>query len=85
VLHDLDLAARLCDHLVVLRNGAVAAAGPVLEVLTPDLLAEVFGVRASTERHADGVIRITYAAGPLAKDDGPEDDDARLTAGATDR
>ncbi|WP_399185146.1 ABC transporter ATP-binding protein [Streptomyces sp. TLI_185] len=51
VLHDLDLAARLCDHLVVLRDGGVAAAGPVLEVLTPDLLAAVFGVRARTEQH----------------------------------
>ena len=85
VLHDLDLAARLCDHLVVLQDGAVAAAGPVLEVLTPDLLADVFGVRASTGRHADGVVRITYAAWPLAKDDGPQDDDALLTDGATDR
>ncbi|MEV7152923.1 ABC transporter ATP-binding protein [Streptomyces sp. NPDC093084] len=70
VLHDLDLAARLCDHLVVLREGTVAAAGPVLDVLTPDLLADVFGVRARTERHADGVIRITYAARPLADEGG---------------
>ena len=66
VLHDLDLATRLCDHLVVLHKGTVAAAGPVLDVLTPDLLADVFGVRARTERHADGVIRITYEAQPLA-------------------
>ncbi|MGV9849382.1 ABC transporter ATP-binding protein [Streptomyces sp. NPDC003442] len=79
VLHDLDLAARLCDHLVVLHDGAVAAAGPVLEVLTPDLLADVFGVRAGTERHADGVIRITYAAQPLANGESPEHDHARLS------
>ncbi|RMB84851.1 ABC transporter ATP-binding protein [Streptomyces shenzhenensis] len=78
VLHDLDLAARLCDHLVVLREGVVAAAGPVLEVLTPGLLADVFGVRASTERHADGVVRITYAARPLANGESPEDGDIRI-------
>ncbi|MFI9569332.1 ABC transporter ATP-binding protein [Streptomyces rishiriensis] len=84
VLHDLDLAARLCDHLVVLHEGAVVAAGPVLEVLTPGLLAEVFGVQASTERHADGVIRITYAARPLAGGGSPQGDEARL-AGAADR
>lgn len=65
-LHDLDLAARLCDYLVVLHEGAVVTAGPVLDVLTPDTLREVFGVQASTEQHADGVIRITYAAQPLA-------------------
>ena len=67
VLHDLDLAARLCDRLVVLHEGAVVAAGPVLDVLTPDVLRDVFGVRADTERHADGVIRITYDAQPLAR------------------
>ncbi|MES4903561.1 MULTISPECIES: ABC transporter ATP-binding protein [unclassified Streptomyces] len=66
VLHDLDLAARLCDHLVVLHEGTVVAAGPVLDVLTPDILRDVFGVRATTARHADGVVRITYAAQPLA-------------------
>ncbi|MFI5674316.1 ABC transporter ATP-binding protein [Streptomyces cellulosae] len=68
VLHDLDLAARLCDHLVVLHEGTVVAAGPVLEVLNPQILRDVFGVRASTERHADGVTRITYRAQPLAHD-----------------
>jgi iron complex transport system ATP-binding protein len=44
-LHDLTLAARFCDELVVLDRGRVAAAGPVAEVLTPQLLAEVWGVR----------------------------------------
>ncbi|GAA2297788.1 ABC transporter ATP-binding protein [Streptomyces kunmingensis] len=65
VLHDLDLAARFCDHLVVLDHGTVVAGGPVLDVLTPALLAEVFGVAASARRHADGVVRLTYAADPL--------------------
>jgi len=56
----------------VLHEGEVVAAGPVLEVLTPDLLRDVFGVRGDTERHADGVVRITYAAQPLALDrEGP--------------
>ncbi|MEU1786553.1 ABC transporter ATP-binding protein [Streptomyces sparsogenes] len=66
VLHDLDLAVRLCDHLVVLHRGTVVAAGPVPDPLTPDLLREVFGVAATADRHADGVVRITYAARPLA-------------------
>jgi iron complex transport system ATP-binding protein len=66
VLHDLDLAARLCDHLVVLHEGEVHAAGSVLDVLTPRILCDVFGVAASAERHGDGVVRITYGAEPLA-------------------
>jgi iron complex transport system ATP-binding protein len=67
VLHDLDLAARSCDRLVVLDGGRVVAAGPVLEALTPDVLSEVFGVTAVTERHHDGIVRVTYGARPLAK------------------
>jgi len=66
VLHDLDLAARCCDHLVVLHHGRITATGPVLDVLTPALLREVFGVHATTGRHPDGVIRIAYHAEPLA-------------------
>jgi iron complex transport system ATP-binding protein len=67
VLHDLDLAARSCDRLVVLDGGRVVTAGPVLEALTPEVLSEVFGVTAVTERHQDGIVRVTYGARPLAK------------------
>ncbi|MFB7209486.1 ABC transporter ATP-binding protein [Streptomyces sp. NPDC056255] len=65
-LHDLDLAARFCDRLVVLHHGRAVAAGPVLDALTPGLLHEVFAVRARAERHPDGVIRVMYEADPLA-------------------
>ncbi|MFQ6396461.1 ABC transporter ATP-binding protein [Nocardia sp. KC 131] len=66
VLHELDLAVRCCDHLVVLNHGRVVATGQVLEVMTPDLLRTVFGVIATTERHDDEIVRIHYAARPLA-------------------
>ncbi|PVC90070.1 ABC transporter ATP-binding protein [Streptomyces sp. CS131] len=64
VLHDLDLAARLCDLIVVLDHGAAVAAGPVLDVLTPGVMREVFGVEATTTRHEDGIVRIAYGAHP---------------------
>ncbi|HEX2130181.1 MAG TPA: ABC transporter ATP-binding protein [Actinophytocola sp.] len=67
VLHDLDLAARSCDRLVVLDHGEVVAAGPVLAALSPEVLAGVFGVTAVTERHDDGIVRVTYGARPLAR------------------
>ena len=51
-LHDLNLAAMFCDHLVVLQKGEVAASGTPEEVLTEDLIARVFGVRAHIERSA---------------------------------
>ena len=43
--HDLSLAARFADELVLLREGRVVAAGTPAEVLRPELLAETYGVR----------------------------------------
>ncbi|MFH8974453.1 ABC transporter ATP-binding protein [Streptomyces sp. NPDC017890] len=45
-LHDLNLAAMYCDHLVVLAEGRVVACGDPAGVLTADLVAEVYRVRA---------------------------------------
>jgi iron complex transport system ATP-binding protein len=50
-LHDLDHAASLADQVVVLRDGRVVAKGPPLDVLTPALIQEVFGVRAHVGIH----------------------------------
>ncbi|GAB3298200.1 ABC transporter ATP-binding protein [Parasphingorhabdus pacifica] len=44
-LHDLNLAAMHCDQLFVLREGRVVAGGTPGEVLTEDLLVDVYGVR----------------------------------------
>ncbi|MFB8107740.1 hypothetical protein ACFC3O_33900 [Streptomyces sp. NPDC056007] len=67
VLHDLDLAARLCDLIVVLDHGAVVAAGRVLDVLTPGVMREVSGVEATTTRHDGGIVRIAFGAHSLAE------------------
>jgi iron complex transport system ATP-binding protein len=45
-LHDVNLAAMFCDDIVVLRGGRVAAAGKPVDVLTQDLIADVFEVGA---------------------------------------
>lgn len=45
-IHDLTLAARYCDRLVLLHEGRVAAEGAPREVLTPERIERVFGVRA---------------------------------------
>ncbi|WP_380285451.1 ABC transporter ATP-binding protein [Kitasatospora purpeofusca] len=50
-LHDLNLAAGHCDLLHVVADGRIVASGPPAEVLRPDLLAEVFQVRATPVRH----------------------------------
>ena len=41
-LHDLGLAARSCDRVLVLAHGRVAAEGAPTEALSPKILAEVF-------------------------------------------
>ncbi|WP_431891151.1 putative F420-0 ABC transporter ATP-binding protein [Cellulosimicrobium funkei] len=50
-LHDLNLAAQTCDHVVVLADGRVVAAGDVHDVLVPDVLDPVYGVRCEVLTH----------------------------------
>lgn len=52
-LHDLQLAARFCTHLVALSAGKVVASGPTSSVLTPTMIAEVFGVVARCDIDPD--------------------------------
>lgn len=59
VLHDLGLAARYCDLLVLLHEGRVLAAGAPERVLTPDALRTAWGVEASVGRHpATGALEV---------------------------
>ncbi|OUE20937.1 putative siderophore transport system ATP-binding protein YusV [Clavibacter michiganensis] len=51
VLHDLDQAAALADTVALLSDGRIVKTGTPSEVLTPDLLTEVYGI--PVEVHAD--------------------------------
>ena len=44
VLHDLNQAARYADHLVVMKAGAIVAQGDPREVMTAELVEDVFGL-----------------------------------------
>ncbi|WP_329790892.1 ABC transporter ATP-binding protein [Lentzea sp. DG1S-22] len=59
-LHDLALAARYCDRLVLMHGGAVVADGPAAEVLTARLLREVFDVEAEIGRDGLGHLAVGY-------------------------
>jgi iron complex transport system ATP-binding protein len=50
-LHDLSHAAAYADHVVVLAAGRVVAAGPPADVLTSELVHDVYGVRAEVVTH----------------------------------
>lgn len=45
VLHDLNQAARYADNLIAMREGKIYAEGTPKEVITPEILDEVFGLR----------------------------------------
>ncbi|GAB3663282.1 heme ABC transporter ATP-binding protein [Halopiger thermotolerans] len=63
-IHDLDLAARYCDRLVLLADGAVYREGPPSDVLTSDALAESFDARAVvTPNPVTGSETVTALAG----------------------
>ncbi|MDO5643212.1 MAG: ABC transporter ATP-binding protein, partial [Paracoccus sp. (in: a-proteobacteria)] len=62
VLHDLALAARWADHIALLHHGRLHSFGPPAEVLTPAMLAEVYGVEARVERCSRGEIVIQVDA-----------------------
>jgi iron complex transport system ATP-binding protein len=65
-LHDLDLAARYCDRVVLLAGGHVVAAGTPAEVLTAERIAAVFGVSAQIIADAAGRPRVLLGAMPAA-------------------
>ena len=45
ILHDLNLTAMFADRVIVMHRGRLAAAGAPQEVLTDDLIAQVFDCR----------------------------------------
>ena len=52
ILHDLNLALHYFDKLLVLSDGEVAAFGPPDDVLRPEVVEAVYGVRAYLHKHA---------------------------------
>ncbi|TQJ34355.1 ABC transporter ATP-binding protein [Arthrobacter sp. SLBN-122] len=46
VLHDLNLAARYADNVIAMKDGAVAAVGSPREVVTEELVRDVFGLES---------------------------------------
>jgi iron complex transport system ATP-binding protein len=49
VLHDLQLAARFCDRLLLLSEGRTIACGPPREVLSAETLAAIWRIEASVD------------------------------------
>ncbi|SDR41593.1 iron complex transport system ATP-binding protein [Natronobacterium texcoconense] len=81
-IHDLDLAARYCDRLVMLADGGVRSVGPPSEVLTREALADAFDANATVVPNpvtgTETVTALSNSASSVATAESPE------TAGESD-
>lgn len=57
-LHDLNLAARFADHVVLMREGQIVLSGKPREVLTSPELAETYGVSIDIHETKDGILTV---------------------------
>ncbi|MDA1070860.1 MAG: ATP-binding cassette domain-containing protein, partial [Proteobacteria bacterium] len=61
VLHDLNLATRFADRLVVVRGGRIVASGAAEAVLRPESIRDWFGIEALVSPHpADGAPMVVF-------------------------
>lgn len=58
VLHDLEQAADIADHVVLLQEGSVVSAGPAAQVMTSERLSEVYEVPIAVAEMPDGALAI---------------------------
>ncbi|MFZ4833440.1 Fe3+-hydroxamate ABC transporter ATP-binding protein FhuC [Rouxiella sp. Mn2063] len=60
VLHDINMAARYCDHLVALRGGEMIAQGSPLEMMQGNVLESVYGIPMGTVPHPSGGAPVSF-------------------------
>ena len=65
VLHDLNMALRYSDHVVLFSGGRIVAGGPTRDILTDRRVQEVFGVRCRIIAlpDEDGSVLVTLPVG----------------------
>jgi ferric hydroxamate transport system ATP-binding protein len=54
VIHDINMAARFCDHIVALHSGKMIASGSVDSLFTPQTLQEIYGIQMHITDHPAG-------------------------------
>ena len=60
VLHDINMAARYCDHLVALRNGGMIAQGDACAIMQPEVLQAIYGIPMGILPHPDGGTPVSF-------------------------
>lgn len=64
-VHDMNMALRYCDYVIALKEGQIAAAGKPEEVITEELLHDLFKVNTKIHVNEDGSRYIQYLSGIL--------------------
>ncbi len=60
VLHDINMAARYCDHLVALRGGEMIAQGSPLELMNGETLKQIYGIPMGILPHPAGLAPVSF-------------------------
>lgn len=60
VLHDINMAARYCDHLVALRQGAMIAAGDAEAIMQAEVLGAIYGIPMGILPHPQGGAPVSF-------------------------
>ncbi len=71
VLHDLNLAARFADRLVLFKNGGVVGEGPVSKVFRPDLISRVFDIDCEIVTTSSGPTLVPFRKRSAASENCP--------------
>jgi iron complex transport system ATP-binding protein len=67
VIHDLNLAAGYCDEILFMREGRVHHFGATRQVMTPENILDVFGVRANVSgRQQGGNLQVNFHYGEFS-------------------
>ncbi len=74
-LHDLNLAAEYCDRIYILLDGKIVREGVPEEVITEEMIQEIYGVKASVDRHPKtGMLNVVYYPAHSKAGNSPEDE-----------
>lgn len=73
-IHDLNIAAMYCDRLYAVKGGQIVASGTPEEVLTRELIRQVYEVDAKTMTDETGQLHILYRPARRSAEAGPDGD-----------
>lgn len=59
-IHDLNIAVMYCDRIVVLKNGKIQGMGAPDELITSQLISDVYGVRGEIYKPEQGKMHILF-------------------------